>query len=137
MAKEKSYIYINEDYRVTNDKLCFHLEKRCQPKGNSTRCTWGNIGYYKDVKNLLNAIITREIFEQDCKIRKIMSKLDELEKILETIPNLFINGGEKVVVKERIIKETKKIYWKEDKRTKTGEKVIKIDKDFEIIFDPE
>ena len=64
---------------------------------------------------------TYAILDENGKIKKIISALKEIEKLIDNLPNLIISNKERVIIKKEIVTETVKEYYEtypNDKRKK-------------------
>ena len=123
--KEKGHVQIDENHRFTSDKNGYTLEKKVTTIDKNTKeekTSWSVVGHYGQIYHLLKAMNNRGILDCRGMVTKINEHIKNFEQWMkDTQENVFITGKEKVVIKEKVVKETTKEYYEtfpDDKRKK-------------------
>ena len=81
-------IKINEDYRITSDKMNIILEqKKIIEKGdNAGQVRYEQIAFFQNLERLYNHFLKREIFLSDAEsFKELISVVERVEKLIKEI----------------------------------------------------
>jgi len=115
MAKrrvEKSYVRLNESYRFTSDKFCFileefvpqHIATKGKYKNTLVEDKWKEVGYFWDLKRLMNHFINQSIKDCEGNLTEIMSSLESMKNTIDNIlPKVKIIDSKCVFVENDVV----------------------------------
>jgi hypothetical protein len=84
-------IKLNDKYRVTSDKYNYILQEKKLPDPNhhftikSNEIRWVDVGYYGNIRHLINALLENEIKQSD------VTKLEDIILLLRDVRESIVN----------------------------------------------